>query len=91
MADQARVGSMFQHCRRAGGVPVGNHSPQIHMPPVECQVRGVSPLGVFVRIPEFDRRIEIEHAMVVAPADDFAAVDVPGQVNEQIAGSNMAS
>ena len=45
----------------------------------------MGPLRMLVGIPELDRRVEIEHAVVVAPLHDLAAVDVPCKVDEQVA------
>ena len=45
--------------------------------------------GARVRVPELHRRVDVQHAVVVAPLHDLAAVDVPGQVDEEVAGREM--
>ena len=42
-----------------------------------------------VRVPQLHRRVDVQHALVVAPLHDLAAVDVPGQVDEEVAGREM--
>src|SRR5207245_1164963 len=42
-----------------------------------------------VRIPELHRGVDVQHAPVVAPLHDVAAIDVPGQVDEEVAGREM--
>ena len=91
MADQAGVGSMFDHSRRPGLAPFGNHAPQIHVPPVEGSLGRVLVLGSCVRIPELYRCVHIEDASVVAPLHDFAAIDVPRQVDQEVAVRHVLS
>ena len=85
MADQPRVGAMFDHRRRPGLAPAGDHAPQIHVPPVERSLGRVLVVGSRVRIPELDRRVHIQDAPVVAPLHDFATIDVPCQVDQEVA------
>ena len=85
VADESWVGTVLENGRRAGRGPAGDLLPEVHVPPVEREVRGVGPLRMLVGVPEFDRRVEVEHAVVVAPLHDLAAVDVPGEVDEQVA------
>ena len=89
VADESWVGTVLEDGRRAGRSPAGDLLPEIHVPPVEREVRGVGALRMLVGVPEFDRRVEIEHAVVVAPLHDLAAVDVPGEVDEQVAGGEV--
>ena len=42
-----------------------------------------------VRIPFFDRRVDVEHAVVVTPLQDCARVDVPREVDQQVARAEM--
>ena len=89
MADQPGVRAMFDHRRRARLAPLGNHAPQIHVAPVEGSLGRGLVLGSGVRIPELHRGVDIEDAPVVAPLHDFAAVDVPRQVDKQVSGGNV--
>ena len=83
------IGAMLEHGGRPRLVPRGDHAPQVHVPPVERSLGRMLLLGPGVRIPELDRRVDVEHAAVVAPLQDLAAVDVPGQVDEQVAGRQV--
>jgi hypothetical protein len=44
----------------------------------------MSTLGVFVGIPEFHRGVDVENPVIMAPRNDFAAVDIPSEIDEQI-------
>ena len=85
VGDQARIGPVLEHRGRPRLVPAGDHSPHVHVPPVERPLGRVLLLRPGVRVPDLDRRVDVEHAVVVAPLDDLAAVDVPGQVDQQVA------
>ena len=91
MADQAGVGSVFDHRRWPGLAPLGDHPPQIHVAPVEGPLGGVLVVGSGVGIPELHRRVHIEDAPVVAPLHDFAAIDIPRQVDQQVSGREVLS
>ena len=84
MADEAGIGAMLENGRRAGRAPVGDHPPQVHVAPVERQFVGLRRYRMLVRIPHFDGGVEIEHPLVMAPLHDLAAVDVPGEIDEEI-------
>ena len=43
----------------------------------------------FIRVPHFYRRIDVADAALVAPLDDLAAVDVPGQVDDDVAFADV--
>ena len=45
---------------------------------------------VLIRIPELNRCIEVECSVVMAPANDLTAVDVPSKINEEVTFANMA-
>ena len=68
-----------------GSRPAGRQPADVHVPPVERSLGGMLAVGVAVRVPDLDRRVDVEHAVVVAPLQQLAAVDVPGQVDEQVA------
>ena len=89
MRDEAGVCAMFQHRRRAGLRPFANHLPKVHVPPVKRHLLRRSALRVFIRIPQLDRRVDVKHAFVVAPLQKFAAVNVPREVNQHIAGGKI--
>ena len=89
VADQARVCAVLEHRGRPGLLPRCDHAPQVHVAPVERPLRRVFVVGAGVRIPELHRRVDVQHAVVVAPLDDLAAVDVPGQIDQEIAGREM--
>ena len=59
------------------------------MPPVERHFLRRRVLGVPVRVPQFDRRVDVKDAAVMAPLEDFATVNVPGQVNQEVAGRQI--
>ena len=48
-------------------------------------------LGSGVRIPELYRRVHIEDATVVAPLHDFATIDIPRQVDQQVSVRDVLS
>ena len=85
MGDQARIGAVLEHGRGAGLGPAGGHPADVHVPPIERPLGGMLVVAAGVRVPHFDRRVDVQHAVVVAPLEDLAAVDVPGQVDQQIA------
>ena len=91
MADQAGVRSVFDHRRRPGLAPRGDHPPQIHVAPVEGSLGRVLVFGSGVGIPELHRRVHIEDAPVVAPLHDFATIDIPRQVDEEVSGREVLS
>lgn len=46
-------------------------------------------LGVLVGIPELDRGVHVKNAVIMAPGDDLAAIDVPGQIDQEISLGKM--
>ena len=84
VADQTRVGTVFKNGGRSRFRPSRLHAAQVHMPPVEGQFCGMRSLGVLVGVPEFDRGVHVQNAVIMAPGDDLAAIDVPGQVDQEI-------
>src|SRR5262245_36271739 len=86
MADETRVCTMFDDRGRAWLSPRGHHSSQIHMTPVQRSLGGVFVCRPGVRVPDFDGRIDVEDAAVVTPLHDLAAVDIPGEVDEEVPG-----
>ena len=80
---------MFDHRRRPRLTPLGDHPAQIHVAPVEGPLGRVFVGGSSVRVPEFHRSIDVEDAPVVAPLHDFAAINIPRQVDQQISGGKV--
>ena len=68
-----------------GSLPAGGHAADVHVPPVERPLGGVLVRRAGVGVPDLHRRVDVEHPAVVAPLEDFAAVDVPGKVDQQVA------
>ena len=89
MADQARVRAVLEHRRGPRLAPAGDHPPQVHVAPVEGPLGRVLVVRPAIGVPELHRRVDVEHATVVAPLHDFAAIDVPRQIDEQVAGREV--
>ena len=60
------------------------------MPHVERSLGGSERLGSLVRVPQFDRGVDVHHPAGATPFQQFDAVDVPRQVDQQIARLQMA-
>ena len=86
MADQSWVGSVFHDRCRPRLTPGVLHPPQIHVAPVEGALGRVLVCGSGVGIPDLHRRVDVKDPPVVAPLHDFAAIDIPRQVDEQVSG-----
>src|SRR5262249_61757187 len=69
--------------------PPASLTPRVICPPVG----GPSGRALFVLpavgVPEFYRRVDIQYTLVVAPLHDFAAIDVPRQVDEEVPGRDV--
>ena len=61
---------------------------ELHVPVIQRPFRG-GLIFVGVGIPDFDRGVDVEHPPIVAPLEDFTAVDVPGQIDEKVAGRQI--
>ncbi len=83
--DQAGVCTVVDN---TGGrvLPAFREFQKVHLPVVQgLLVRACGePFGIGV--PDLNRRVHVQDAVVVAPLKDRAAVDVPGKVNQQPAG-----
>ena len=90
MGDEAGVGAVFQHRGRGPAASTGSSAGGC-----SCAAsRAFASVGVlvgraFVGIPHFDGGIDVQHAAVVAPLQQFAAVDVPRQVDQEVAGGEV--
>ena len=83
------IGAVFEDGGGPRLAPAGRHAADVHVPPIERPLGGMLVRGAGVRVPDLDRRVEVEHAAIVAPLEDLAAVDVPGQVDQQVAGREV--
>jgi hypothetical protein len=87
--DQAGVGAVLDHRRGALLLPAGHHPTEVHVAPVEGALGGVLVLRSLVGVPDLDRGVHVEYAVVVAPLEDLAGVDVPGQVDDHVTGADV--
>ena len=58
---------------------------------VQTALAGILLLGIGIGVPPLDGRVEVANAGVVAPLENLAGVNIPGQIDKEIAGSEMAS
>ena len=87
--DQPGIGAVLQDGGGAGLAPAGRHAADVHVPPIERPLGGMLVGRAGVRVPNLHRRVQIEHPSIVTPLDDLAAVDVPGQIDQEIAGRHV--
>ena len=87
--NQAGIRAVFDHGCGTPSIPGRNQPANIHVPPVKRPLSGMPVRRAGVRIPQFGRRVHVEHAMIVAPLQDLAGVDVPCEVDEQVAGRKV--
>ena len=85
MRDQAGVGAMLDHRRGALVLPPGDQAPDGHVPPVKRSLGRVLVRRPGIGIPQLGGGVHIQHSVVVAPLEDLAGVDVPGEVDEEVA------
>ena len=89
MTDEPRVGAVLDNrCRPPLRPPVTN-LPQLHVAGVERELGGMRARRKIVGIPQLDGRVDVHHALAVAPVDHLAGVDIPGQIDEEIAGGEQ--
>ena len=71
MGNQTRIRAVLDDRRRPRLRPLGNHPAQIHVTPVQRHLlrRGID--GMFVRIPQLDRGVDVKHAFFVTPRENF--------------------
>src|ERR1035441_5982369 len=86
--DQAGVGAVLDDRGRALAVPLGVHAAHVHVAPVEGALRGVLP-AARIRVPDLHGCIYVKDTVVVAPLKDHAGVDVPRQVDQEVAGREL--
>ena len=74
-----------------GPIPRGHPPSKSHMPNVETAFAWILTRSVGIGLPELDAGIEIPNSIVVAPLDDFDAVDVPGEVHQDVVRTQMGT
>ncbi len=88
--DEARVGAVVEDGGRAVGVfPGGEQFAESHMAVVEGSLGWGAVGGAFVGVPDFDGGIDVADAVVVAPLEDIRAADIPGEVDDDVAFSDV--
>jgi len=86
VADEARVGAVLEHRRRAVIVgPRFDHAPQALVPHIQRALERMRVVHVVIRVPQFDARVQIAHAVLAAPGENRRAVDVPREVEDEVA------
>ena len=80
---------MLQHRRGPGLRPLRRHPAQVHVAPVQRHLLRRRVQRILVRIPQFHRGVDVEHAVVMAPLENFAGVNVPRQINQEIPGAQI--
>ena len=89
---EAGVGAVLDDGRRPPVVgPPGDHVADAHVPYVERAIERMGVGRVLVGIPHLDRRVEVAHAVIAAPFEDGVAVDVPRQVEQDVARADVAA
>ena len=90
VGDQARIGAVIDHRRRSFVVaPLSIIFRMFHVPVVERVLGRVVALRILVRIPHLDGGVDVEHLMVAAPLEHGVAFDIPGEVDDQVAGADV--
>jgi hypothetical protein len=83
MRDEAGIRAVLDNGRRALRLPLRRHAAEVHVTPVKGLFRRMG--AGLVGIPQLGRRVDIHHAVVAAPLQDLERVDVPGEVDEDVA------
>ena len=87
MRDEPGIRTVLDDGRRALGLPLRRHPAKVHVAPVERLFRRMG--STLVRVPQLSRGVDIHHAVVAAPLQDLEGVDVPGQVDQKVAGPDV--
>jgi hypothetical protein len=91
VAHHAGVGAVFEHRRGAAVVGPGtHHAAQIHVAHVQRAVERVGAGQVDVRVPHLDAGVQVANVPVAAPCQHGGVVDVPRQVEQQVAAAHPA-
>ena len=86
VADEAGVRAVLEHGGRAAvSAPAVDHPAQRLVAHVEGALERVGGGEVLVRIPQFDRGVQVAHAVAVAPIEDRRGVNVPCEVEQKVA------
>ncbi len=90
MRDQTRIGAVIDHrCRSLVVAPGFEQLAHFHVPIVKRVTGRVVALRILVRIPHFDGGVDVEHLMIAAPLQHGVAFDIPGEVDDHIAGADV--
>src|SRR5208283_2123885 len=89
MRDEAGVGAMFNHGRRALDLPLREQAAQVHLAPVEGLGGWFVVRQALVGIPQLGGRVDVADAAVVAPLENLKRIDVPGEVDNDVARGNV--
>ena len=92
VAHQPGVGAVLDHGGGAVLAPGRRPAPEVDVPDVQGAVGGVGRrvVGEGV-VPQLHRGVDVQDAVVLAPLDEVAGVDVPGEVDEQVTGAEPAA
>ena len=89
--DEARVGAMLDHRRRTAVVtPPSDHLADRHVADVQRARQWVDVRRAVVGVPHLDRGVEVADTVISAPLDDRARVDVPGEIETDVASGDVA-
>ena len=88
VGNEAGVGPVLDHGGRALLLPFAVHLAHVHVAPVEGALSRVL-LAPGIGVPDLDGGVDVEDAVVMAPLQDLAGIDVPGQVDQDIAGREV--
>ena len=74
------------HDTGRGILPVFGQLDEFHLAEIQGLLVRARGLDIRIRIPGFHRGVDIEDIVVMAPLHDLAAVDVPGNIDQQAPG-----
>ena len=58
--------------------PITGKIPQLHLPPVKRFFKRALRINSLIRIPTFNRSINVQYIVIMAPLNDFIGADIPG-------------
>ena len=92
MAHHSWVCTVFQHSSWATiASPFANHAGKFLVTHIQRALEWVSRGHIFIWVPHFHRRIQITNVVVVAPRKNGGRINVPCEVDEHVARTNMSS
>ncbi len=89
MRDEARVGAVLDYGGRALDLPLREQAAQVHLAPVKRLGRRLVIRQALIRVPQLGGGVDVAHAVVVAPLEDLQRVDVPGEIDDHVAGRDV--